>query len=157
MTTGEPSVRIEDDVVMEVVIEARPETIFPFFTDADRMVQWKGTAADLDPRPGGRYEVKMNPQAIVRGEYVEIDPPKRVVFTWGWEGEGMPVPPGASRVAIDLIPQGPATLVRLTHSDLPSDDMRHAHVDGWKQYVPRLKAVVEGRDPGPDPHATQNS
>jgi uncharacterized protein YndB with AHSA1/START domain len=156
MTSGETSVRIDEDIVLEVLVEASPETIFPFFIDPEQMVRWQGTEADLDPVPGGRYYVRLNEQAIGRGEFVEIDPPKRVVFTFGWEGEGMPVPPGSTTVAIDLIPQDTSTLVRLTHSGLPSDEMRHAHVDGWGKYMPRLKAVGEGRDPGPEPHAPTN-
>jgi uncharacterized protein YndB with AHSA1/START domain len=151
--SGEPAVTIAEDVTLEIRIGARPETVFPFFTDPELMVQWKGTRAELDPRPGGAYRVDMNPQARVRGEYLEVDPPRRVVFTWGWEGEGVPVAPGSSTVAIDLTPDGDGTLVRLTHSGLPSDEMKHAHVDGWNEYMPRLKRAAQGEDPGPDPHA----
>ena len=39
----------------QVRIEARPETVFAFFTDPAKMVQWKGVDALLDPRPGGLY------------------------------------------------------------------------------------------------------
>ena len=67
----------------EVRIAASPETVFSFFTDPDQMVRWKGKAATLDPRPGGIYRVDMNGSDIARGEYVEVEPPSRVVFTWG--------------------------------------------------------------------------
>ncbi|MGH3007760.1 MAG: SRPBCC family protein, partial [Gaiellaceae bacterium] len=99
-------------VEREVRIAARPETVFEFFTDPDKMIQWKGRKAELDPRPGGIYRVDINDRAVARGEYVEIDPPRRVVFTWGWEseGEGHAVLPGSSRVEISLEPDGEGTI-----------------------------------------------
>jgi uncharacterized protein YndB with AHSA1/START domain len=96
-------------VEREIRIAARPETVFEFFVDPEKMVQWKGRTAELDPRPGGVYRVEINEQAIARGEYVEIEAPSRVVFTWGWEGQESgehAVPPGSSRVEIELTPVG---------------------------------------------------
>jgi uncharacterized protein YndB with AHSA1/START domain len=74
-------------VEREIRIAARPETVFDFFVDPEKMVRWKGRRAELDPRPGGVYRVDINDQAIARGEYVEIDAPNRVVFTWGGKGK----------------------------------------------------------------------
>ena len=78
----------------EVRIAARPETIFSFLTDPEKMTRWKGKRAFLDPRPGGIYRVDINGRNIARGEYVEVVPYSRVVFTWGWEGDSSPLPPG---------------------------------------------------------------
>lgn len=64
-----------------VYIKARPETIFPFFTDPDKMVQWKGMTATLEPRNGGVYRVAINDKNVARGQYVEIIPFERIVFT----------------------------------------------------------------------------
>jgi uncharacterized protein YndB with AHSA1/START domain len=144
-------------VEREVRIAARPETVFAFFTDPDKMTQWKGTRAELDPRPGGVYRVEINEQAIAVGEYVEIDPPSKVVFTWGWEGQEAgggehAVPPGSSRVEVSLQPDGDGTLVRLRHLDLP-EQAREIHGQGWDLYLGRLAAVAAGEDPGPDLNA----
>jgi len=69
---------------LEVRIQARPETVFEFFVDPEKMKRWKGTEAELDPRPGGTYRVSgIAGGATVVGEFVEIDPPRRLVFTWG--------------------------------------------------------------------------
>src|SRR5919198_26603 len=64
----------------EIRIAAPPEVVFPYFTDPARMVHWMGVAALLDPRPGGTFRIEANGRDVVRGEYVEVDPPRRVVF-----------------------------------------------------------------------------
>jgi uncharacterized protein YndB with AHSA1/START domain len=70
-----------------VRIAARPETVFAFLTDPDKVTRWKGTAAELDPRPGGIYRVSGMGGSTALGEFVAVEPPTRVVFTWGWVGE----------------------------------------------------------------------
>jgi uncharacterized protein YndB with AHSA1/START domain len=146
-------------VEREVRIAARPETVFTFFTDPSKMVQWKGSRAELDPRPGGIYRVEMSEQIVASGEYVEIDSPKRVVFTWGWEGQEAgsgehAVPPGSSRVEVTLEPDGDGTLLRLRHLDLP-EQSREIHGQGWDLYLGRLVVAAAGGDPGPDPTGNQ--
>ena len=141
-----------DVVEKEVRIAARPETIFSFFTDPALMVKWKGIEATLDPKPGGVYRVSINGRDVASGAYVEVVPHTRVVFTWGWEGEGSAVPPGTSTVEITLVPDGAETIVRLRHLNLPQDE-REQHSQGWDHFMPRLVIAAEGRDPGPDPWA----
>ncbi|MFQ5594261.1 MAG: SRPBCC domain-containing protein [Anaerolineae bacterium] len=98
-----------DVVEREVHIAASPETVFSFLTDSARMTRWMGMSVTLDPQPGGVYRCDINGRDVARGEYVEVVPHSRVVFTWGWESEGSPVPPGSSTVEITLVP----TLSRL--------------------------------------------
>jgi uncharacterized protein YndB with AHSA1/START domain len=114
------------------------------------MIQWMGRRAELDPRPGGAYRIDVAGEHVARGEYVELDLPHRVVFTWGWEG-GDAVPPGASTVEITLTPQDGGTLVRLEHRDLPTQESREAHGHGWDHYLERLVVAAAGGDAGPDP------
>jgi uncharacterized protein YndB with AHSA1/START domain len=137
-----------------VHIDASPATVFEFFTDPAKMVRWKGVQATLDPRPGGVYRVQMNEQAIALGEYVELDPPNRLVFTWGWEGDDAVTPPGSSTVEVTFTPQGDGTLVRLVHSGLPTPESADAHAHGWDQYIPRLAIAAAGGDAGADPNAS---
>ena len=134
----------------EVRIEASPETVFEMFTDPEQYVRWKGRKASLDPRPGGEFRAEINDQACAVGEFVEVDPPRRVVFTWGWEGHPL-VPPGSSTVEVTLTPDGDGTLLRLVHRDLPAGEVEQ-HTDGWDLYLSRLAMVGRGEDPGPDPN-----
>jgi uncharacterized protein YndB with AHSA1/START domain len=138
-------------VEREVRIDARPETIFPFFTDPDLMVRWMGTTAELDARPGGICRIDIDGEHVARGEYVEVSSPNRVVFTWGWESEQSPLRPGTSTVEVTLRPDDGATIVRLVHSGLPSDESADAHAEGWDNYLPRLAVAAPGGDPGTDP------
>lgn len=132
----------------EVHVNARPETVFAFFTDPAKMVQWKGTDAALDPRPGGVYRVNVTGRETAIGEYLEVVPHSRVVITWGWD-KG-PVAPGSTRVEVDFIPDGNGTIVRLRHYGLDAEGLSQ-HAEGWNHYLPRLALAAAGREPGPDP------
>lgn len=137
-----------DYVEKEVRIAARPEVVFEFFTDPVKMVRWKGVDAMLDPRPGGTYRVNVTGKEIAVGEYVEIVPHSRVVFTWGWEGS--PIAPGSTRVEVTLTPDGDGTLLKLRHSGLAGEAALQ-HAEGWDHFLPRLALAAAGEDPGPDP------
>lgn len=142
-------------VEREVRIKAAPETIFSFFTDPEKVVRWHGLSATLDPRPGGVFQVEVLTSHTARGEFVEVEPPGRVVFTWGWDGGG-PVPPGSSTVEITLTPDGEDTVVRLVHRGLPAEAVQR-HGEGWSHYLPRLQQAAVGGDPGPDPWLSAGS
>ena len=77
-----------------------------------------GVAASLDARAGGRYRVEVLPGDAVLGEFVELDPPRRLVQTWGWESASGSVPAGSTTVAFDLVKRDDGTLVRVTHTGL---------------------------------------
>lgn len=134
-------------------IAARPETVFPYFTDPTRYVQWMGTEADLDAVPGGAYHVRMRAGLEVSGEFLEVDPPRRIIFTWGWVQDPA-VPPGSTRVVVTFEPEGLGTRVVLQHHGLPDDAQRQHHSDGWEVYLARLELRLAGGDPGPDPNAS---
>ena len=71
-----------------ISIAAAPETVWEFLVDPDKMTRWMGMRAELDPRPGGAYRCAVIPGHTAAGEVVELDPPHRLVFTWGWEASG---------------------------------------------------------------------
>ena len=149
-------VNVSDDVLQfEVRVAAKPETIFPFLIEPAKMTRWQGTFATLDPKPGGIYRVNVTGRDISKGEFVEVTPYSRVVFTWGWEGEGHPVTAGSTTVEISLAEDGDATVVTLRHSGLIAEH-RERHAEGWEKLMPRLVIAAEGGDPGPNPWADEN-
>lgn len=137
----------------EVFIAAPMEAVFRLLTEAEQLVRWIGVAATIEAHPGGLFRFELMPGEFCSGRYVEVDPPRRVVFTWGWESGALPVPPGSSTVTIDLEPRPGGTFLRLIHTGL-SDEMRVFHSDGWSRFLARLGAVAEGRDAGADPAAS---
>jgi uncharacterized protein YndB with AHSA1/START domain len=118
-----------------VRISAAPADVFPYFTDPALMIQWLGDWAELQPEPGGTFALDMN-KTPVRGAYVEVDPPRRVVFTWGVAGRDS-LPPGSTTVEVVLTAEGTETLVELFHHDLPSE-VRGGHQDGWTTKLDQL-------------------
>jgi uncharacterized protein YndB with AHSA1/START domain len=136
-----------------ITIDAPPEAVFRLLTDPVQYVQWKGKLAELEPRPGGKFRVEFGGgKDIAAGKYVEVVPGRRVVFTWGWEGNEM-VPPGSSTVEIDLVPEGSGTRLRLVHRGLPQAAVA-SHIEGWDYFMPRLTDVAEGRPPREAPQVT---
>ena len=137
------------ELVPEIMIDATPETIWPFLTDPERHVEWMGTVAQIDPRPGGTYRVLVGGQHQSVGEYLEVVPMEKVVFTFGWDQEGHPIPPGSTTIEISLHPEGDKTRVQLVHRGLP-DDAVSDHGNGWAHYLSRLAVVATGGSAGTD-------
>ncbi len=123
-----------------VTIAARRETVFRYFTDSERFAAWWGAGSRIEPRPGGAVHIR-HPNAIVAGgEVLEIDPPGRVVFSYGFES-GKPIPIGASRVTVTLEETASGTLVKLRH-ELPNAEVRDEHVQGWRYQLALFANVV---------------
>jgi uncharacterized protein YndB with AHSA1/START domain len=136
------------DYSLSVDIEAPPEVVFSHLVTPEGMVAWMGQHAELDARPGGGFSVDIN-GSPVRGRYIEVDPPRRVVVTWGVAGSEVH-PPGSSRVEFTLVPVGGGTRLDLVHRDLPAE-RAPGYARGWEHFGGRLVIAAPGGDPGPDP------
>ena len=133
-------------------IAARPETVWRYWTDPERVCAWWGSAAELDPRPGGVCVVDMGGEGpVMRGEYVELVPHERIVLTFGWDpfhGTDLGVPPGASRVEVTLTPDGDDTILALRHTGLPPAAAAE-HRGGWDHFLPLLAAAAGRKNGAP--------
>jgi uncharacterized protein YndB with AHSA1/START domain len=123
-----------------VLIHAMPETVFRFFQDSERWAKWWGAGSTIESRPGGEIYIRHPGGVESRGSVIEIDPPRRVVFTYGFVS-GKPIPAGASRVTILLEPQAKGTRLTLTH-ELPDEGARDEHVQGWRFQLSLFANVV---------------
>jgi uncharacterized protein YndB with AHSA1/START domain len=154
----------QDTVLVEIFIAAPPERVFEAITDPAQLSQWWGqselyriTERTADVRPGGKWSsvgVGADGKSFrVDGEYLEVDPPRRLVHTWissyrgplktvvYWDLQAQPVH--------NLHPRGPrkagtGTLVKLRHESFAEvPEAAAAHGDGWKRVMGWLIAYVE--------------
>ena len=130
------------DLVVTITIEASPQEVFPYLVQPDLLVRWLGSWVDVDPQPGGVFGANVG-QTLVRGTYVAVEPPHRVVFTWGIPGSPQ-LPAGSSTVEIVLRAEGGATVVELTHRDLPVERQAD-HRQGWTNLLDVLASILQRR------------
>jgi uncharacterized protein YndB with AHSA1/START domain len=127
-------------------VAATPERVFAAWTDAEQLAAWwwpqlGGTTYDVDARLGGRFRIhSAGIGATVTGVYTEVDPPRRLVFTWSWEDEGEPEAVVEDTVVVTFEPDDGGTLVTVAHTSV-------AHVpeggaeQGWNDVMDRLVRV----------------
>lgn len=123
-----------------IVIRARRETVFRYFTDSLRWAQWWGAGSMIDPEVGGKLFVR-HPNAVeAAGEVVAIEPPAKIVFTFGY-ASGQPMAVGASLVTITLADDPEGTRLTLVHA---FDDVaaRDQHVQGWRYQLSVFANIV---------------
>ena len=129
-----------------LLIQARPDTVFRYFTDNARWAAWWGQGSTIDPRPGGKVVIVYPGAVEVRGEVIEIAAPERLTFTYGFTS-GTPIAPGASVVTIRLEPVGAGTRLHLTHA-FSDAAVRDEHVQGWRYQLSLFANVVSGEVQG---------
>jgi uncharacterized protein YndB with AHSA1/START domain len=123
-----------------VVIHAPRENVFRFLTDTPRWATWWGAGSRIDARPGGSMLIRFPEGTEVSGEVLEVKPPERMVFTYGF-AKGEPIPAGSSRVTIRLEPHDRGTHLHLTH-EFADESVRDQHVQGWRYQLALFSNVV---------------
>jgi uncharacterized protein YndB with AHSA1/START domain len=136
------------EIVVEQQIAAPPSTVYRYLTEPERWKLWQGVDAQLDARVGGIFSMFMANGMNARGQFVELVPGERVVFTWGWV-DRPGIPPGSTTVEITLSPDEQGTRLVLTHRSVPEDEAPLQQM-GWQHYLPRLAVAAAGGSPGPD-------
>lgn len=126
-------------LVASVRIEATPPEVFQYLVDPALFVLWMGEWAELDAHAGGTFAVDLG-DTRVRGHFVHVEPPHRVVFTWGVPGDDV-LPEGSTTVEVALTPDGTGTIVELTHRDVPAVQVP-GHRAGWTLHLDRLCVAV---------------
>jgi uncharacterized protein YndB with AHSA1/START domain len=153
-------------VEVTIHVPAAPADVFPYLTDPARYVRWMGSEARLEPVPGGVYRVAMPDGFAAAGQFLRVEQPHLVVFTWGFADDeaashtkggeastASAMPAGSTRVTITLDDEDGGTRLTLRHENLPSEELRAGHDVAWNAYLPRLAVAAAGGGPGPDPHA----
>jgi uncharacterized protein (TIGR03086 family) len=125
-----------------------PDDAFALVTEPERLRRWQTVSAVVDLRAGGAYRWTVTPGHVAAGTYREVEPGRRIVFGWGWEGSD-DLPPDASTVTVTVEPTDGGSLVTLVHEGLTGEQAA-SHAEGWNHYVERLERLAVKGDAGPD-------
>lgn len=136
-----------------ISVAASPATVFALLTEPDRLRRWQSVVSSVDLAVGGEFRHLVVPGAVAKGAFTEIEPDRRLVYTWGWEGETAGVAPGSSTVTVQLEPDGRRTIIDFVHDGLPDAEAVASHADGWDHFLDRLELAAETGDAGFDPWA----
>jgi uncharacterized protein YndB with AHSA1/START domain len=126
---------------VEIEISAPAEVVYRHLTTVEGLKRWIATDATVEAVPGGALRWTHENGATMSGWFVELEPPRRLVFAYGWEGDLMGVPPGSTTVEIVLDEREGSTLLRLTHRDVPPDVLAD-HRRGWAYFLPHLRDAL---------------
>jgi uncharacterized protein YndB with AHSA1/START domain len=130
-------------------IKAPPAQVFAAWTDPEKIVRWFGpketvagsVRAEIDVRPGGRYQIKFQTEDGERhrvgGIYREVIPGSRLVFTWAWQS----TPERESIVTVTLVPDGDGTLLTLHQEQFFDQKARDGHERGWTGTLDKLERM----------------
>jgi uncharacterized protein YndB with AHSA1/START domain len=132
-------------------IRAPRKRVFDAWTRKEEIVRWHApgpltvSLAEIDLRPGGTFRIHMrSPEGkdyCVSGVYREIDPPGKIVYSWGWDGDH---PVKDSTVTVEFHERGDATEVVLTHTGITHDKERTGHTEGWIAILEKFTATYDG-------------
>jgi uncharacterized protein YndB with AHSA1/START domain len=138
-------------LVLERILPAPPEDVFAAWTTPAAMADWMSPVGraevEVDLRVGGAFRVVMVGEGASiehTGTYLEVEPPRRLSFTWVSPYTG----PDPSVVTVELHGHGEGTRLVLRHERLPADVVE-SHRGGWGSMLERLHAVLGPRDARP--------
>jgi len=139
-----------DSLVSEIEIAAPRERVFQALIDPRQILQWWGqegmyrcTEFTVDARPGGKWRssgTSMDGSEFhVFGEYVEVDPPRVLAYTWtaSWTGDA------TTTVRWELEPTAKGTRVRIRHSGLAARPELAQSYRGWPRILEWIRSYVE--------------
>lgn len=137
----------------EITIRARAEVIYRHLTERDGLVRWIGIDATAHPEPGGELTWTHENGATMIGRFIELDPPTRLVFAYGWKGNLMGLPPESTLVEIQLEEEPGHTLLVLTHHGL-SEANNLDHKTGWEHFLTKLDQLLTSCSIAADPESS---
>ena len=125
----------------QVVLDAPIEQVYHHLTTEEGLLRWMAVEAVVEPVAGGRLQWTHENGATMIGRFIELDPPRRVVFAYGWKDDLMGVAPESTTVEIDLMETGGKTTLSLVHRSIPEDVIAD-HERGWLFFLSRLQGAL---------------
>lgn len=131
-----------------VSLPVTPDEAFALVTEPERLRRWQAVTAAVDLRAGGDFRWTVTPGHVAAGTVREVEPGRRVVLGFGWEGKGEPAP-DSSALTITIAPEGEGSTVTLVHEGL-TEEQAAGHGEGWDHFLARLEKLATTGDAGPD-------
>ena len=152
MALASPLASVNPDTFLNITrtFAAPRDQVYAAWTEPEHLKQWWGPegvtapVVEIDLRTGGRYRTCMRtPEGDrwVGGEYTEVTPPERLVFTWAWEGD-YTADSSETLVTVEFRDLGDVTEVALTHERFGSAESRDHHHDGWSSSLDCLEKAL---------------
>jgi uncharacterized protein YndB with AHSA1/START domain len=145
---SQAAVAAPSSLVISRIYPASVDRVFKAWTDANQLGQWFAptddytTQASVDLQVGHEYRIAINHKGgnvhTILGAYRLIDPPRKLVYTWRWEGGPM----NDTLVTVDFAPEGEATKVTITHEQFTNTEDRDKHNEGWNGCLNRLQRTL---------------
>jgi uncharacterized protein YndB with AHSA1/START domain len=146
-------------LILRRMLNATPERAFRAWTSPEHIKQWMQPEpgmvvplASMDLRVGGKFRIQMKtPDGeffTAVGEFREVKPPTRLVYTWDWEKDGCgeefgEVEGKPSLITIEFLKRGEQTEFVLTHSRFATVESRDNHARGWSRAADNFATFVE--------------
>ncbi len=145
-----------ESVLVKRIFKASRDVVFQAWTEAEQLKEWFGpegvvvSRIQADFRVGGAFQVEMTMEdgetVIHSGQYIEITPPSRLVYSWLLDGQTCGGSEGQfaeTQVTVEFKEQDGGTLVRLRHDNLPTEQARKGHSWGWNSCFDKLTSVLQ--------------
>ena len=129
----------DGEISLVAQLDGPPAAAWDLLTQPLNLPLWLGHPVIFDLEVGGRIEVEIDEGHRFSGRFVAIEPPRRLVFTWGWRTGPIEIPPGSTTVEMTLVPRGPGSELRLVHTGL--GDWAERNIIGWTAKLERLVRV----------------
>jgi uncharacterized protein YndB with AHSA1/START domain len=149
--------KITEKTSLEIkrMIKAPRDLVYAAWTNPDELKEWFGPegvktrAIVVDTREGGIFRWDLidteGDEMTIRGEFREVDPGRKIVFTWQFEGDAK-WKDHVSVVTVEFNDAGEdETEVRLRHEQLPDEDSRDKHTEGWINVFDKLETFIQTR------------
>lgn len=159
MTTNEVEKPDNATLVVRRVLKAKPTLVFETWTSAEHIRQWMRPEpgmeipfAIMDVRVGGKFRIQMKmpdgDYCTAVGEFREVTPPRRLVYTWDWEKDGRgtefgEVEGNTTLITVDFLDRGEQTEFVLTHTRFATVESRDNHSRGWNRIVETFARQLE--------------